>query len=250
MSAFDPVEYRQQIQHCHELIKATHDWEGEEGFIADGVICPEVYAQQPLRILCVLAESYGYEHCGMTPIEHQGEDDLLGLTNSDVKTPRKLATFLWLLQQSLEQGRALTWDEFPNLFGINPEKTAALQGALSKIAWVNVKKASRANGTKMDEAEVAEHATRNEAVLRKQIEAIKPHIIIIGASITFVSMHRLNLLPEGVELARNWQVQQPTNGPTTLEVTHPQSWWGYQKLYDRFLQVYEALPKTELAAAR
>lgn len=247
MIDFDPLEYRQQMQCCHEMIQATHDWEGEEGFIADGVICPEVYATQPLRILCVLAESWGYEHCGMTNIERQPADDIFGLANRKAQTPRKLAALLWLLQQSLERGTAITRDEFPRLFTINQANTAALQNTLSKVAWLNIKKASHADGTAMIDAEVAEHAARNGPILRKQIEAIKPDLIIIGGNITFISMHRLKLLPDGVEMGRKWQVQQPADGPTILEVTHPRSWWGYKKLYNHFLQVYETLAKPALA---
>jgi len=60
---FDKAAYKAQKAEIVSLIKASHQWETTEGFIADGVICPEVYEQQDLRILCILAESYGYEGC-------------------------------------------------------------------------------------------------------------------------------------------------------------------------------------------
>lgn len=235
-----------QMAACYDMIKATHDWEGDEGFIADGVICPEIYAQQSLRILCVLGESWGYEHCGMTPIENQPSKDILGLGNPKAQTPRKLGTFLWLLQKSLQQGHMIEWDEFPSLFTINPEHTAQLQSTLSKIAWINLKKASRPNSTRMVNAEVTEHATRNEAIVRKQIQAIKPHLMIIGSSVVFLSMHRMGLLPKGIEVQRVWQLQEPGNAAAALEVTHPASWWGYQKLYDRFTGFYQSFMNSKL----
>lgn len=88
---FDKTAYRTSKDRVIQLIKASHDWENTEGFIADGVIDPDVYALQHLRVLCVLAESYGYDDCGMTDIEDQPHSDLMGVGNPEVKTPRRMA---------------------------------------------------------------------------------------------------------------------------------------------------------------
>lgn len=238
---FDPAEYRIRKERCYERIKATHDWENTEGFIADGVICPEIYAAQSPRILCLLGESWGYVHCGMTPIEDQPHKDVFGLANPKAQTPRKLGAFLWLLQESLARGTALRREEFPRLFTITASNTALLQGVLSKIAWINVKKASRPNSTRMIDGEIREHARRNRAVLQEQIDSIRPDFMIVGSSAAFLALHELDLLPDGVECARVWQVQKGPSGPTVLEVTHPSYWWGYDKLYNNFAAVFSPI---------
>ena len=110
---FDKAAYRAAKDRIVELIKNSHDWKNTEGFIADGVICPDEYEKQSVRILCILAESYGYDGCEVTCIETQPTDDVLGLGSSTVQTPRKLSTLLWLLQQSFEQGFKVKWDAMP-----------------------------------------------------------------------------------------------------------------------------------------
>jgi peptidoglycan/xylan/chitin deacetylase (PgdA/CDA1 family) len=99
LMTFDITAYRASRDRVLRHIKASHDWENTEGFIADGVISPDVYALQLMRILCVLAESYGYDECGMLDIETQPQSDLLGVANPEVKTPRRLAALLRLLRK-------------------------------------------------------------------------------------------------------------------------------------------------------
>lgn len=244
-AAFDVTQYREANQRVVESIKTTHRWETDEGFIADGVICPENYAKQSFRVACILAESYGYDECHVTSIELQGERDVLGLTNAKVKAPRKLATLLWLLRSSFRNGRKIEWDEFPSLFSINPENTAKLQSALSEVAWINVKKASRREGTQMDADEVWEHARRNQQVIRDQISAISPHLLIPCGEVVFSALKELGIFPEEIAFGRKWQVQQVAGGPMVLEVTHPRNWWGYEKLYRNFETVYNQLAEQD-----
>src|ERR1700722_10771367 len=132
---FDKAAYQTANYRIIDMIKNSLDWRNTEGFIADGVICPDEYEKQPVRILCILAESYGYEGCGMTPIS----SDVLGVAKRDVMTPRKLATLLWLLEHSFQQGSKVKWDDMPWLF--RKDKTEELNNSLSKVAWINVKKA-------------------------------------------------------------------------------------------------------------
>lgn len=240
-STFDVDRYSKTNRRVVEMVKATHRWDTDEGFIADGVICPENYAKQPFRIACILAESYGYDECHVTSIELQGERDVLGLTNPKVKAPRNLATLLWLLRSSSRQGRKIEWEEFPSLFTINPGNTSKLQSALAEVAWINVKKASRREGTKMDPEEVRMHAQRNEQVIREQIDVIAPHLLIPCGGTVFRVLKELTILPDEVSSDRKWLVQSVASGPNVLEVTHPRNWWGYEKLYRNFENVYNQL---------
>ncbi len=243
---FEINAYNQENERIIEMVKKTHDWENTEGFIADGVICPEEYKKQEIRILCILAESYGYEGCKVTRIESQICEDIMGLTNKIVKTPRNLATFLWLLQRSLDQGVKVKWDEMPWLFRINKENTTQLQNALSKVAWINVKKASKPNGTKMDEHEVYTHARRNHEILREQIQVISADLIIVCGRVVFHALHEMKLLGPDLMFGRKWQVQNTGGGQQVIEVTHPSTWRGYEKLYKRFEEIYEQIkPKIQ-----
>lgn len=232
ISYFDRAIYQSANDRIVDLIKNSHDWENTEGFIADGIICIDEYEKQSVRILCILAESYGYEKNGMTPISNE----VLGLANKTVMTPRKLATLLWLLQQSFEQGSKVKWDDMPWLF--RKEKTAELQNSLSKVAWINVKKASQPHGTKMDSNEVYTHALRNEVVLREQIQAIAANLIIVCGEIPFRAVCEMKLFGPEIKLGSKWKIQNVTDGPRVLEVSHPSIWRGYEKLYRNYENIY------------
>src|SRR5271168_585243 len=95
---FDENDYREANKKIIDLIKEKNpDWQKNEGFIADGVICPSEYARQPIRVLCILAESYGYEDKGdEISIEDQPTKNVLGL--GKVPTVRGLSSLLWLIQ--------------------------------------------------------------------------------------------------------------------------------------------------------
>lgn len=235
---FDKITYQTAKTRIIDLIKQSHDWEKTEGFIADGVICPDEYEKQRVRILCILAESYGYAEEGMMDIETQPIDDLMGLANTSVQTPRKLATLLWLLLHSFESGAKVSWEQFPELFQVNPGNTAVLQKTLSKIAWINVKKASQPNGTVMDPSEVYAHAIRNKEILREQIKVIAPHVIIVCGEVAFHALHEAKLFGPEISLGRKWEIQGADGGPRVLEVSHPSTWRGYEKLYERFGEIF------------
>src|SRR6186713_758404 len=104
---FDKLKYQQTRQEIINLIKQTHAWETDEGFIADGIICPDIYEKEELKILVILAESYGYSHSQFVDIEEQPDEDILGVGNPDVQTPKKIGALLWLLFNSIENGQEI-----------------------------------------------------------------------------------------------------------------------------------------------
>ena len=235
---FDKATYAAANDRIIEMVKESHDWENTEGFIADGVICPDEYEKQSMRIVCILAESYGYDGCRATSIESQPNEDVLGVGSHAVKAPRKLSTLIWLLQRSFEQGSKVSWDDMPWLFRINRENTNKLQHTLKKVAWINVKKASRHEGTAMVPEEVHAHALRNKTILRQQIEVTAPDLIIVCGRVVFCALHVMNVLGREVLPGRQWQVQAVEGGPRVLEVSHPRNWWAYAALYQHFEEVY------------
>ncbi len=244
---FDKAAYKTAKERIISLIKSSHDWENTEGFIADGVICPDVYEKQPIRILCILAESYGYDGNGMVDIEDQPKDDIMGLGNRDVKTPRRLASLLYLLQRTAENGTKVTpeeWEKVPALFSVNEQNTAILQEALSKVAWINVKKASNGNGTKLDAAEAHIHARRNEAVLREQIQSIAPNLIIVCGQVAFSALLDMGLLGPKTASGRGWQIQDSGSGMRVIELSHPayfEDWNSYDKIYRNYEVIHSQL---------
>ncbi len=251
---FNKAEYKIAKDRIIRLIQDSHDWKKTEGFIADGVICPDVYEKQPMRILCVLAESYGYDECEMTDIEAQLTEDIIGVSNGAVKTTRILPSLLWLLQRSFENGAKVAWEEFFDLrlLTVNTKNTTLLQITLSKVAWINVKKASRSEGTEMDSEEVYTHALKNQEILREQIQAIAPHLMIVCGETAFRALHHMKLLGSEVTVGKKWQFQGAEGEPRVIEVSHPcprgRDWRGYEQIYENFERIYNQIQFTDCKA--
>ncbi|MDP1588374.1 MAG: hypothetical protein Q8M07_11555 [Prosthecobacter sp.] len=245
---FGKTAYRASKNRVIQLIKATHDWEKTEGFIADGVINPDVHALQPLRVLCILAESYGYDECGMVDIEDQPQSDLMGVGNPTVKTPRRMAALLRLLLLSVEREGAKVprdeWDQMPRLLGTEAKSVAIHQDTLSKIAWINVKKASNPRGTKLDPKEAHSHAQRNRAILQEQIAAMAPHLMLICGRDAFVSLLHMELLGTSACEGKPWQLQSMHDGVKFMQVSHPAyfpDWGSYEAIYRNYGRIHEQL---------
>jgi hypothetical protein len=243
---FDISAYKASRDRVIQLIKASHDWEKTEGFIADGVINPDVYALQPVRILCVLAESYGYEECGMLDIETQPHSDLLGLANPEVKTPRRIAALLHLLLLSAERAGEKVpeeeWHQMPRLLSTDGPCVSIHQETLSKIAWINIKKASNPDGTELKSAVVRAHSQRNKAVLQEQIESIRPHLVLICGQDAFGSLLQMGLLGPEARAGNVWQLQRMRDDARLIEVSHPAffpEWGSYAALYQSYTRIHD-----------
>jgi hypothetical protein len=226
------------------LIKASYDWENTEGFIADGVVRPDVFEQQPLRILCILAESYGYGGGDMPDIEDQDVDqiksDIIGLRSHTVKTPRRLVTLLYLILHSRERGSMITRDEWRLMRGLLSSKletASILQTALTKVAWLNIKKASnRTASTRLDPVLVAQHARQNRIILSEQIDSIAADLTIVLGKVTFGVLHEINLLGPETKRGLKGKIQATGLGSHVLELSHPgyHAHWSYDAIYNNY----------------
>lgn len=231
------------------LIKQTHDWEVAEGFIADGAICPEVYEKQAIKITCFLAESYGYDECGMTDIEGQPTHDILGVGVPKRWTAKRLPALLWLIFESFARGRKLQREEFPNFMTITEENTRMLQGALLRVAWVNVKKASRhddgrgGDATRLDAEEVKSAVIRNRKVLQIQLDSLVPDLIIACGEPVFNGLFENGLFGSGIVTGRKWIIQTDSSGKQVLETSHPgyHDEWSYEGIFNLHGLIFDEL---------
>ncbi len=230
-----------------EMIKETHpSWETTEGFMMDGVFCPEVFEAQTLKVLVILGESYGYGDQGdaYDYVDQAIDNDMIGLQNSGVQTPRKVAALLWLLLGSLKAGKPIEDSQWPYQFQINPENMSQLQGVLSRIAWINVKKASNNSGsTRQDYGEIYSNAERNKEILRLQISSIAPDLMIVCSDAVFDGLFDNGLLGEGIETGKKWEVQTNHVGQRIMQVNHPSYFrdWGYEGVYGTFEILYRSI---------
>ncbi len=245
---FDKANYLKSKKEVECLIKTSHDWKNTEGFILDGIISPDIYEQQKLKTLVILGESYGYDECGMMEIEDQPETDLIGIKAPKVQAPRKISSLMWLLHHSIYNGIKTQWDDFPELFRLNQENIKQLQESLSKIAWINVKKASKnidkwgSGVTRQSDHEIYTNAFRNKEIISKQITSIAPDLIIVCSTPVFNSLNEMELLGKGI-VNRKYEVQSNNNGQKIIYVSHPSYYrhWGYERIYETFELIYETI---------
>ncbi len=246
---FDKNNYRLEREKAINLIKKTHDWENTEGFIADGIISPDIYADQKLKVLVVLAESYGYDGSRLVDIEDQIENDILGISHPKRQTPKKISTLLWLLFQSIDTGKEMKWEDFPSLLETNEINYERLQNVLCRIAYINVKKASKpiesfGNGaTRLIYGEIYSSCIRNQEILELQIASIHPDLIIVCSDSVYDGMYDLSLLGEQIELNRKYVIQVNEHGQKIIHVNHPSYLqdWGYKGIFETYQFIYKSL---------
>lgn len=246
---FDKEKYKIEKKKVIDLIKQTHDWEKTEGFIADGVINPYVYQDQKIKVLVLLAESYGYNEHGLVEIEDQEDDDILGVGHPNRQTPKKISALLWLLFQSIDIGRELQWQDFPNLLETNDVNYKMQQSVLSRIAYVNVKKASKpisdwGNGaTRLDYSEIYNSCVRNQEVLKIQIDSIRPDLIIVCSDPVYEGVYDLSLLGEEIEMNKKYTIQVNEHGQRIIHVSHPGYLqdWSYRGIFETYQIIFRGL---------
>jgi len=246
MIKFNKNDYRASKIDVINKIKETHDWQKTEGFIADGIICPEIYEIQKLKILCILGESYGYDECKMVDIEDQLKDNIIGVGDPKRQTSTKIPALLWLILKSHALGRKISWADFPKLLISNKSNLNELQDTISKIAWVNVKKASRHitnwgnDATRQNENDIYNNAIRNRDILKIQIDSIAPDLMIVCSNPVFNGLYDSDLLGNGIERNKKYQLQTNILGQKVIQVNHPSYYrdWGYEGIYKLYEIIY------------
>jgi hypothetical protein len=246
---FERIKYQKTRQEVIDLIKQTHAWETNEGFIADGIISPDIYEKEELKILVILAESYGYSHCQLVNIEEQPEEDIMGIGNPKVQTPKKIAALLWLLFKSIEAGQEIEWHNFPELLQTNDFNHTELQAVLSKIAWINIKKASKFvddsdnNSTRLDYMEIYNGGVRNKKIIDLQISSIAANLIIVFSNPVIHFLYDYKLLGDGIDRHTKYKIQTNTAGQKIIYMNHPSylTDWGYEGIYATFQILYNSL---------
>lgn len=249
--SFNIREYRETRDVVINKIKVIHkNWEENEGFIKDGLICPETYAKEKLKIICILTESYGYsQNKDSIDIEDQVETDVLGVNHHQRQTSKKVPALLWLIYESLKRGNKIPRNDFPKLLRKSEANKLMLQEALRKSAWINVKKASKhidnfgGGATKQNYNEIYEHSLKNKEVLKLQIDSTKPDLIIVFGDPSFDSLMKTRLLGEGIKTKRKKQMQINNLGQMVIQVNHPGYFrdWGYDGIYKTFENIYEGI---------
>jgi hypothetical protein len=246
---FDKLKYQQTRKEIIDLIKQTHAWETDEGFIADGIICPEIYEKEELKILVILAESYGYSHSRLVNIEEQPDKDIMGVRNPKVQAPKKIAALLWLLFKSIENGKEIEWKDFPKFLQTNNYNYCELQSTLSKIAWINIKKASKIidnednNTTRLDYMEIYNGGNRNKNIIELQINSIAPTLIIVFSNPVIHCLYDNKILGDGINRHTKYKIQTNSAGQKMIYMNHPSfiTDWGYKGIYETFQILHKSL---------
>jgi hypothetical protein len=245
--SFDINHYNQEKSNIIELIKNNHKWEDTEGFIADGVINPVLYKKEKLKVLVILSETYGYDSCGVVDIENQSTKDIMGLGSAQVQSPRKLSTLFWLLFNSIEKKKKISYEDFIglSLLKINDYNYSELQKVLMKVAWINVKKASKCVedvNCKQDYNDIYRNAFRNKEVLKKQLSLISPDLIIVCGAPVFDSLNEMELLGEDIRKEKLC-MQKNDSGQHVIYLSHPSAYkyWGYESIYKKFEIIYDSM---------
>jgi len=245
--AFNLDKYRSIKKEVIYKIKLSHAWETTEGFIADGLISPKKYSEEEVKIACVLSETYGYNASGVVDIELQQSEDILGVGDANIKATTKLPALLWLLFESLKTKQKIEFVDVPRLFTGSDENLERLKPTMTKIGWVNAKKASKpvefyGKGSKQQSnREIYENTIRNKDVLKLQLESMKPDLLIICGSPVIMGFANSEILGKGIEFNKKKVIQVNDLGEKIMLISHPSSAreWSYEKLYSRYEVLFE-----------
>lgn len=246
---FSVDKYKLSKEAVINMIKSSHDWEKSEGFIADGLISPQDYSNQKLKIAVVLGESYGYDRCGVTDIELQPSEDILGVGHPNRQTSRRVPALLWFLFEHIRNGKKIESDDerIYSLLKIDKENVERLQNVLINIAWINVKKASRPGGdgdsTRQDPNEIYAAAIRNREILIEQINSISPDLLIVCSDPVGYGLLNQNILGAGIVSKQKQKIMQNENGMSIFFVSHPiyHEDWGYKGLFIMYNKIVDGL---------
>ena len=150
--------------------------------IGDGIFNVCEYIKADYRILWILQEPYDSDGGGWHMRERVYNAINDGGFNRDWRTWEKVLYVSWAILNSSKNSSQfyslLRWNQLPDY-----QDNVNMLKVLEKIAYINVKKLPNIHGTNRNYAEICAAYEENKEILRMQIEAYQPHIIIGGSTL-------------------------------------------------------------------
>lgn len=142
----------------------------------DGAMNEELWQSKstPIKILYVLKETAGYGECPAFNLKDEIKDLWLPRKN---RTYTKIAKLALFLQKSIDKESSLTKEECKIL----DKSHEVLFRALERCAVINIKKTS--GKSQSYDKEIRDNFHAHSDFLQKQIDTLKPNIVIAGSSV-------------------------------------------------------------------
>ncbi len=207
----------------------------EKGIInyeRDGAMNEKLWESAPIKILYVLKETAGYDKCPAFNLK----DEIPLWLKKAVPTYTKIAKLSLVLLKSFERKSSLTKEECKSL-GKNP---TALFEALEHCAVINIKKTS--GKSKSWDTVIRDNFNKNADFLQKQIDNLKPNIVIAGSSVCWecLSNNKNGLFKDVVNKKLNKHDCKKFGDIVFYHANHPSAWTsGGFKVVDIHKQIYD-----------
>lgn len=158
--------------------KARHKAQGYTSFVQDGIIDPEIWFNEPHRILFILKEAYNGD--GISNVDSNLVDELKIPDGSKGRIWSAIAEWVYGLEQTTSNEIPV----FDGWLGITEHTNEAYRkrkcDLLRKCAVLNIKKSNGVNGS--DDSDLRVYVEEDADLIRKQIEIIQPTIIVCGST--------------------------------------------------------------------
>ncbi len=158
-----------------DAIVIKHMGQSATGFTVDGAVVLSRWENEPERIVFYLKENYGYDDCLMRSKVHEWLDDR-------ILTISRTACLAACYFESIGNSVRLTDAECASI----GRDLTKLHDALDRIAFVNIKKISGKSTS--NNREIREHSVKNKAMLRAQLDWLRPTVIVAGGAVCWDSL--------------------------------------------------------------
>lgn len=210
--------------------------EGKDVFVLDGIVKPDEWIKQRVKILFILKEAYDSSEKQKEGLNVWDEIEWIsrqtGKINSKNKTFRRI--YQWvkaILEQKIySEVSEPNWND----------------GTLDKIAVINIKKT---NGkSRSDFNDLREHAERHGKELLIQIELINPDVIVCGNTCWLLDIVLENVSGEMIRKTKNdlWKYKTKSlfknnkKEVTVIDFWHPSCIKNEECLYKKLVKSYNA----------
>jgi hypothetical protein len=180
---------------CDEITRRQEEQsnKSQNGYVIDGVINPEKYAEANLRLLWVLKEA-NLEGETWSYLKHYRDKEWFSKFNgSNITLRRIIYTSYGILRAPNDQWSDLPWSNDDKCFD-----------ALQELAIMNIKKVPGGNQSNPDT--IANAYQENRELLQRQIKVYDPEVVIFGNTMKCVELSDF----DGLETAQK-QVSEGNN---------------------------------------